>query len=197
MVDPQYTIEFEIDDLSGDAHISSDKQRANPDKSEGGNRSTDPGNPFFAGANRQAMRVNCAVAVVVLHRRRVLFGKRRTRDGGFEWQLPGGWIEAGESPQRAARREVFEETGIELLEPKFIGITSNVFADDSHSLSLYFEAECADEKALVTAQPEKCLGWEWKYWADLSGDLFLPLRLLSETGYRPFTKDSNRTWLAI
>jgi 8-oxo-dGTP diphosphatase len=143
------------------------------------------------------MRVNCAVAVVVTHGQRILFGRRRACDGSFEWQLPGGWIEAGESPQQAACREVLEETGLELRDPRFIGITSNVFSTHSHSISLYYEAECVNQDSLNVALSEKCQDWEWRQWATLTGDLFLPLRLLRKTGYQPFVENSNQTWFAI
>jgi 8-oxo-dGTP diphosphatase len=135
--------------------------------------------------------------VVVTHAGQVLFGRRRTPRGGLEWQLPGGWIEAGESPLQAARREVLEETGLELLQPRFVGVTSNVSSAQSHSISLYFEAECADAKALISAEAEKCLGWEWRRWSALGGDLFLPLRLLRQTGYRPFITDNKQSWVAF
>ena len=61
-------------------------------------------------------RVACGVAVVVTHQHKVLFGQRKSGQTGFEWQLPGGWINAGESPEQAARREVYEETGLQLVE---------------------------------------------------------------------------------
>ena len=37
---------------------------------------------------------------------------RRNRNGEIEWCLPKGHLEAGETAQEAARREIFEETGI-------------------------------------------------------------------------------------
>lgn len=38
-----------------------------------------------------------------------------------EFQLPGGGIDAGESPLRALHREVFEETGWSIAAPRRIG----------------------------------------------------------------------------
>ena len=137
-------------------------------------------------------RVSCAVAVVVTHAGKVLFGRRRTGCGGFEWQLPGGWLEIGESPQQAARREVREETGLLLREMHFIGTTSNVFSAQKHSLSLCFEAECVDVNSLIETEQEKCDGWEWRYWPDVTDKLFLPLGLLKQSGYRPFSHKGYR-----
>ena len=135
------------------------------------------------GSNEQ--RVNCAVAVVVTHARKVLFGRRMTASGSCEWQLPGGWIEIGESPHQAARREVVEETGLLLRNLSFVATTSNVFPAHKHSISLYFEAECVNEDSLIVAERQKCSDWEWKYWDEVTENLFLPLCLLKQTEYRP------------
>lgn len=46
---------------------------------------------------------------------RILLINERELEGGEPyWLTPGGGIEAGESPQQAAVREVFEETGIKV-----------------------------------------------------------------------------------
>jgi len=142
-------------------------------------------------------RVNCAVAVVVTHAQRVLFGRRAAPGGGCEWQLPGGWIEPGEPPQQAARREVCEETGLLLKDLHYVGITSNVFSPHNHSISLYFEAECVDSEMLSVAPTEDCHDWSWRQWAEVTDNLFLPLRLFRQTGYRPFHHDGRegRAWM--
>ncbi len=48
--------------------------------------------------------------------------QRRVDDG--IWDLPGGLMELGETPEQTARREVFEETGLELGALKLLGVYS-------------------------------------------------------------------------
>jgi 8-oxo-dGTP diphosphatase len=141
--------------------------------------------------------VACGVAVVVTHRHKILFGKRKSRENTFEWQLPGGWIDRGQSPEQAARREVCEETGLQLQEVRFVGITNNIFTAHKHSLSLYFEAECADVRSLIVGEDSKCIAWEWRNWADLTEPLYLPLRLFRKTGYQPFLSDRQQTYASF
>jgi len=130
-----------------------------------------------------------AVAVVVTHGDRVLFGQRKHELEHFQWQLPGGWINSGEIPESAARREVEEETGLLLDQLDFVAVTNNVFHAQSHSISLCFEAECCNPKELVIKEPEKCMGWHWQKWCDIEEYLYLPLAILKKSDYRPFIGD--------
>ena len=68
------------------------------------------------------------VAMIVTHGHQVLFGRRTVVPGSFQWQLPGGWLEIGETPEQAARREVREKTGLELIDQRFVEITNNSFS---------------------------------------------------------------------
>lgn len=145
----------------------------------------------------QAQIVGAGVAVVVTRAARVLVGKRPGTGADFEWQLPGGWIEPGESPMAAARREVYEETGLRIVAPEFIGVTNNVFSASSHSISLYFEAECDDGDAVWAAEGGNSPVWEWRDWAQITENLFLPLRLLKQTDYQPFLPDKRRTYVSF
>ena len=106
-------------------------------------------------------------------------------------------MESGESPQQAARREVREETGLALGDLRFVSITNNVFSAGKHSISLVFEAECVERGELVTREYEKCHAWEWRRWDELNDQLFLPLRLLRQSGYRPFLKSDPTNGVSI
>jgi 8-oxo-dGTP pyrophosphatase MutT (NUDIX family) len=48
---------------------------------------------------------------------RLLLIHERLEHGGTHWLTPGGGVEPGEQPREAARRETFEETGIEIDVP--------------------------------------------------------------------------------
>jgi ADP-ribose pyrophosphatase YjhB (NUDIX family) len=54
------------------------------------------------------------IGVVVFHGDRVLLVRRAREPRAGEWSLPGGLQRLGETIAAAAKREVFEETGIEV-----------------------------------------------------------------------------------
>ncbi len=64
-----------------------------------------------------------ARGIVLNEVREVLLVRHRYEQG---WQLPGGGVEIGESPIEALRREVLEETGVEILgDPILLGAYHN------------------------------------------------------------------------
>ena len=52
---------------------------------------------------------------------RILLGRRAVDPGAGLWDLPGGFLHEDEHPLAALRREVAEETSLELEEPEFLG----------------------------------------------------------------------------
>ena len=62
-----------------------------------------------------------AEAVIVDRDGRVLLGRRALDPGAGLWDLPGGFLEETEEPLVALRREVREETGLEIEPDAFVG----------------------------------------------------------------------------
>ena len=66
------------------------------------------------------------------------------------WEPPGGQVEQGEALDEAVRREVMEETGIEII---VHGITGVYYSATSEILSVVFRAECRNSE--IRMQPEE------------------------------------------
>ncbi|MCR6712207.1 MAG: NUDIX hydrolase [Demequina sp.] len=103
---------------------------------------------------------------------------RRNRAGRLEWCLPKGHLEAGETPQQAAVREVAEETGIEaeIIQP--LGTIDYWFTGDDrrvHKVVHHFllEAKSGD---ITTAQDpdQEAEEARWIAVTHLAGELAFP-----------------------
>lgn len=122
---------------------------------------------------------------------RLLIGKRIGSHGAGTYALPGGHLEFGETPEMCAVREVLEETGLKVSNPRFLTATNDYMPmEDKHYVTLFMvcERENNGDKPEVL-EPEKCEGWDWVTWEDIvmwatreieNGDggerkLFLPL----------------------
>jgi 8-oxo-dGTP diphosphatase len=61
------------------------------------------------------------------------------------FHLPGGGVELGEMPEQGVVREVKEETGLEVANPKLVGSLSGFFTTSSskhvHSILLYYRCD--------------------------------------------------------
>ncbi len=69
-----------------------------------------------------------AKVVIIDNKDRVLFLKRSNYMNKFagEWDLPGGHLKDNESLFEGLEREVEEETGLSISEPKLISIDNNL-----------------------------------------------------------------------
>ena len=80
------------------------------------------------------------VDVVIYHRRRGVVLVERARPP-LGWALPGGFVDYGESVEEAARREVREETGLDVVLAGLVGVYSEPSRDPRfHTVSVVFAA---------------------------------------------------------
>lgn len=99
----------------------------------------------------------------VAHQGRYLVLKRAQEPFAGAWDLPGGFVEAGETPQEAVEREIAEETGLAVADLRIIGAYTSRYGDGGKwTVDIAFEgrASCRD----IRLSDEK---WD-AAWVDLS-----------------------------
>ncbi|MDQ4096000.1 MAG: NUDIX domain-containing protein [Actinomycetota bacterium] len=90
-----------------------------------------------------------AVGAVIVRDDELLMVKRGNHPGKGLWSLPGGRVEAREYLADALRREVAEETGLEVTVGELVGIFEVV--GDPHYVVLDFFARAEKEGHAVAA----------------------------------------------
>jgi ADP-ribose pyrophosphatase YjhB (NUDIX family) len=69
-------------------------------------------------------------------------------DGRVYYRPPGGGVEFGERAAAAATRELREEFGLDIDEPRLLGVVENIFEQHNgphHEICFVFVAETTDE----------------------------------------------------
>lgn len=96
------------------------------------------------------------VDVVLYHPERgVVLVERANPPHG--WALPGGFVDYGESVETAARREVLEETGIEVQGLVLLGVYSDPGRDPRfHTMSTVFVARVSDHASPRGGDDARC-----------------------------------------
>jgi 8-oxo-dGTP diphosphatase len=100
--------------------------------------------------------LNPKVAVIALieHAGRVLLVRRAINPGKGLWALPGGFMDAGELPSHALKREIREEVGLEIQVNELLAIFPMVNQNDtSQGIVLAYRATPIDDQR-TALQPE-------------------------------------------
>lgn len=121
-------------------------------------------------------------ALILNHHGHVLLV--RTRKWSDRWGIPGGKIKRGESCEDALRREIREETALELQDVRFVMVQDCIepaeFQSSAHFLLLNYIAVSVEEVPQVVLNDEAEL-FMWTSWADaLEMELNIPTRILME-----------------
>jgi NAD+ diphosphatase len=100
---------------------------------------------------------NCAAAVaaIVMIDRKILLVKRAHDPQKGFYDLPGGFVDYGESLETAIRREVNEECGIEISDLSYFGSFPNIYRylDVAYfSADAYFLCHAEDRQALSVSE---------------------------------------------
>lgn len=103
------------------------------------------------------MAPQIAVGAIVVKDGRLLMVRRANAPGAGLWSLPGGRVEHGEYLAAALRREVTEETGLDVEVRELVGILEVV--GDPHYVILDYFAEVAGGDEPVAADDVSDVRW--------------------------------------
>lgn len=118
-------------------------------------------------------RPKIGVGVCIFKENQVLMGLRKNAHGAQTWAFPGGHLEFGETVQECARREVLEETGLQLGLIKQGPYSQDIFiAENKHYITLIMIGEYTGGEPLIL-EPHKCQEWRWFDWGCWPDNLFL------------------------
>ena len=125
--------------------------------------------------------VRVGVAVFIRKDGKFLMQRRLGSHGAGSWSVPGGNLEFGESLEACARREVLEETNLQIKNIRFLTQTNDQFKDAAkHYLTIWMTSDCRlvpppswnrqnaarNAGAIFKASPSRCLS--------LAGRIFEP-----------------------
>ena len=114
------------------------------------------------------------VGVMIRKGNTVLIGRRKGSHGAGEYAWPGGHLEHMESIEECARREVKEETGLEIDNVQFLRLMNITKYAPRHFVDIAMVADWKSGEAEVL-EHDKIESWEWRDIEDMPEPLFAPL----------------------
>jgi 8-oxo-dGTP diphosphatase len=118
--------------------------------------------------------VRVGVAVFIWKDGKFLVQRRLGAHGAGSWTVPGGNLEFNESLEACARREVQEETGLQITNIRFLTLTNDQFkAEGKHYLTVWMVSDWASGDPAIM-EPTKCTAQQWCDFENLPEPLFEP-----------------------
>ena len=119
----------------------------------------------------QINKPKVGVGVMILKNGKVLLGKRKGSHGEGEYAFPGGHLEYMESFENCAKREVKEESDIEIKDITFQFLANVTKYDPKHYVHIGLLAKWQSGQPKVL-EPHKLDSWDWYDLDDLPQPIF-------------------------
>lgn len=100
------------------------------------------------------------IGVMIFKANKVLLGKRKNSHGEGAYAWPGGHLEYMESFEDCAKRETTEETGMKIINVKFLRLMNLKDYAPKHFVDIGLIADWQNGEPQIL-EPEKCEGWDW------------------------------------
>lgn len=114
------------------------------------------------------------IGVMIFKDGKVLLGKRKNSHGAGEYAFPGGHFEYMESFDQCAKREVKEETEMEIENVRFLRLSNLKSYAPKHYVDIGMIADWKSGEPKIM-EPEKIEGWNWYNIDNLPEPLFFTI----------------------
>jgi len=123
-------------------------------------------------------RPKVGVSVILKCENNILLGRRKGSHGDNTWAFPGGHLELYEDAIECGKRELQEETGIDVskYKPIELGYTNDIFEEEEkHYITLYVLYNVPKKLDAKLMEPNKCHEWNWFDINNIPESRFIPL----------------------
>lgn len=97
------------------------------------------------GPTWQLVRTGLVAEVAVVRHDSILLCRRATEPSVGSWALPGGFLNPGETPEQAARREALEEVGVAVELRSLVGLYPSWYLEGQWLVAATYLASCEGE----------------------------------------------------
>jgi 8-oxo-dGTP diphosphatase len=120
-------------------------------------------------------KIKVSVGVVIMDAdHKVLLGRRKNVIGEGSWGLPGGHMKIGENIMECAKREVYEEVGVEIKDIQLVDVTCQVDTGADFQL-VELGYKCTKWEGIAELKEHKyCSEWKFFVLDNLPKDIFAP-----------------------
>ncbi len=131
----------------------------------------------------ESKKVGVGFGVMILRNGTILLGQRHSDpvkadselQGEGTWTMPGGKLDYGESFEEGAKREVLEETGLDISvsDLKVISLSNDIGANAHFvTVGLLLKTDLVGEAKVM--EPDEITQWKWFDLDNLPDPLFFP-----------------------
>ncbi len=111
-------------------------------------------------ATESSPRPLVGIGVMIFKDGKALLSRRKGAHGAGEYAFPGGHMEHGESFEACAKRETFEECGIEIEDVQFLFAANILDYMPKHYVHLSLTARWKSGEPVIK-EPDKSGAWGW------------------------------------
>lgn len=98
-----------------------------------------------------------AASALIIHRGKILFIQRAQELAKGKWAFPGGSFKGDKTAEEAAKREVREETGLDIKILRLLGVYRTKEYEPNYEISC-FVAESKEDKVIPNSE---VMDWKW------------------------------------